>query len=191
MNNGTLLKVIITILYSTLINLGLAQTFTAGDMITLQVNDYSLIETNHAPISLVLGSSTPGAPINSASNSDMFLRLSSLVPGGTDREVTTRISSGSIPSGTTLTVLAAPCTITNSGGALGQVNPNPITLTSTDQLLVSFIGSCYTGTGNNDGYQLTFDWAPTNLGADYQYIEATTTPVNITIVFTITAHDGN
>lgn len=167
------------------------QDFTAGDLITLLVNDYSLIDTNHAPISLTLGGSVAGAPVSSVSNSDMFLRLSSLVPGNTNREVSVRISAGSIPAGTNLTVISAPCTIANSGGRLGLPLSTPLKLTTIDQNLILNIGSCYTGTGYNDGYQLTYTWSPTSLNSDYGLIESTGSPVNITVVFTISAHDGN
>lgn len=168
-----------------------AQDFTAGDMITLQINDYSLIESNHAPVSLTLSGSVAGAPVSSVSNSDMYLRLSSLVPGNTNREVTVRLSAGSIPSGTTLTLISAPCTITNSGGRLGQPILAPLELLVVDQNLITGIGSCYTGTAFNDGYQLTYTWSPTSLATNYSLIEASSSPVNITVVFTITAHDGN
>lgn len=168
-----------------------SQDFTAGDLITLQINDYCLIDTNHAPISLTLGGNIAGAAVTGVSNSDMFLRLSSLVPGGTNREVTVRISSGSVPLGTKLSVVAAPCTIANSGGSLGSVISTPIILSTINQNLILTIGSCYTGTGYNDGYQLTYNWIPTSVKADYALIEATTSPINITVVFTITAHNGN
>lgn len=172
-------------------NFILSQDFTAGDIITLHVNDYSLIESNHAPISMNLIGSVAGAPVSSVSNSDMFLRLSSLVPGNTNREVTARISAGSVPSGTILTLISAACTLTNSGGALGQVSSTPMVLSTIDQNLISLIGSCYTGTAYNDGYQLTYTWSPSSLNEDYGLIEATSSAVNITVVFTITAHDGN
>ncbi len=168
-----------------------AQDFTAGDIITLHVNDFSLIETNHAPVALNLTTNTAGSAVSSVSNSDMFVKISSLVPGGTNREVTARISAGTIPSGTTLTMKAAPCTTTNSGGRLGYPIAAPITLSNFDQLLIYEIGSCYTGTGYNDGYQLTYNWGPTDPVNGYHLLEASTNPTPITIVLTITAHDGN
>lgn len=169
----------------------LAQSFTAGDIITLQVQDFALIETNHAPVSLTLSTSVAGMPVSAVSNSDMFVKISSLVPGGTNREITARISTGSVPTGTTLTMVASPCTLINSGGRLGTVVSTPIVLGIVDQNLVTGIGSCYTGTGYNDGYQLTYNWSPTNLTTDYHLLSASSSPVTLTIVLTITAHDGN
>lgn len=166
-----------------------SQVWTAGDNITLQVSEFALIETNHAPVHLELSTSTPGSAVSSVSNSDLFVKISSIVPGGTDREVTARISSGSVPSGTTLTLASAACTTTNSGGALGTPEPNPIVLSNIDQFLVRYIATCYTGTGYNDGYQMTFTWSPLNPATNYSQIAAAT--YNITVVFTLTAHDGN
>lgn len=168
-----------------------AQDFTAGDVITLQVNDYALIDTNHAPVTMSLGPTIAGAAAQPVSNSDMFVRLSSIVPGGTAREVSVRIVSGAVPSGTFLSLQAAPCTTTNSGGALGVPNPSPIFLSAVDQDILTLVGSCYTGTGYNDGYQLTFVWGPNGPESNYHLIESTPDPVNLTIVFTLTAHDGN
>jgi hypothetical protein len=164
-----------------------AQDFTAGDVITLQVWNYCLIETNHAPIALNLNGSgsVPGAPLSAVSNSDMYLKLSSIVPWILSRKVTVRISSGSVPAGTSLSVVAAPCTITNSGGDLGNIIETPTIMSSTDQPIIVGIGSCYTGTGYNDGYRLTYTWLPSSNRTDYGLINATESPVNITIVYTI------
>ena len=83
-----------------------AQEFTAGDNITLQISEYALIETNHAPVSLTLNTTTAGEAAGSVSNSDVFIRISSITPGVTDREITARISSGSVPAATYLTLVA-------------------------------------------------------------------------------------
>ncbi len=165
------------------------QVWTAGDNVTLQISDFSLIETNYAPVTLTLTASTAGAAVESTSNSDLFVKVSSIVPGATDREISARISSGSVPTGTILTLVSAPCTITNSGGNLGTPAATPITLSSIDQDLVLGIGSCYTGTGYNDGYQMTFTWSPDNPATNYGLIESNT--YNVIVVLTISAHDGN
>jgi len=167
------------------------QSFTAGDIITLQVQDFSLIDTNHAPVNMTLRTTVAGTPVASVSNSDMFVKISSIVPGGTKRSISARITSGVVPAGTRLTLVAAPCTTTNSGGNRGTVVATPIILNTTDQNIVNLIGSCYTGTGYNDGYRLTYTWFPYNPATDYQLLQATTSPVSLTVVLTISAHSGN
>ena len=187
--NTISIKMILTGIILCFINHLNAQVWTAGDNVTLQVSEFALIETNHAPVTLTLATSTAGAPVGSVSNSDVFVKISSIVPGGTDRELTAKISSGSIPAGTSLTLVSANCTTANSGGARGTAITTPILLSAIDQFLVRYIGTCYTGTGYNDGYKMTFTWAPLNPAANYSQIAAAT--YNITVVFTLTAHDGN
>lgn len=160
----------------------------AGEELTLSVNDYSLIETNYAPVSLNFASPQPGKPVAAVSNSDLYVKLSSIVPGGTHRKMTVQMTSGSVPEGTVLTCIAAECTTTNSGGELGIPVDIPIILSGIDQDLVNQIGTCYTGTGNEDGYQITFTWRP-DAPANYHLLKASNT--DITVVFTISAHDGN
>lgn len=166
-----------------------AQVWTAGDNVTLKISDYSLIDTNHAPVTLTLATTTPGTAAQSVSNSDVYVRVSSIVPGATDREIMARISSGTVPAGTILTLVSANSTTTNSGGALGTAITTPITLSAIDQFLVRYIQTCYTGTGYTDGYRMTFTWAPLNPATNYSQIVAGT--YNITVVFTLTASDGN
>ncbi len=166
-----------------------AQQWTAGDNVTLHVPEYALIETNYAPVALSLTTSTAGAAVASATNSDLFVKISSITPGGTHRQLTARISNGTVPQATILSLISASCTTTNSGGELGVPSATPIVLSNIDQPLVSLIGSCYTGTGNNDGYQMTFNWQVDNPSTNYGLIQSATD--NITVVFTISAHDGN
>ena len=166
-----------------------AQVWTAGDNVTLNIPEFALIETNYAPVSLSLTTSTAGAAVTSVSNSDLFVKISSLTPGATDREITAKISSGTIPAGTKLTLVSAACTTTNSGGDLGTVNSTPIVLSAIDQVLALGISSCYTGTGYNDGFQMTFTWSPDSPATNYSLLQSDT--YNITVVFTLSAHDGN
>jgi hypothetical protein len=184
----TYIFILISVLFSEKI---VAQSYTAGDQITLGVQDFCLIDTNHAPVALTLSASVAGTPVASVSNSDMYVKISSVVPGNTNRKVTARISGGTIPAGTRLTLLAALSVNLNGGGRRGVVVTTPIILNATDQDLVTGVGSCYTGTGFTDGYRLTYTWAPYLPATNYQLLQSTTTPTVITIVLTITAHDGN
>jgi hypothetical protein len=162
-----------------------SQTWVAGEEITISVWSYALIDTNHAPVTLSLIPPSPGAPAAQSSNSDLFVRISSVVPRYRSREITARISGGSVPSGTYLTLVSNPATTSNSGGDLGAPVSSPITLSATDKYLVTSISTCYTGTGFNDGYRMTFTWAPLNPSVNYSQIQADT--YNITVTFTFTS----
>lgn len=158
------------------------QDWIAGDNVILEVRGFALIETNYAPISLSLTASTPGGIVEPSSNSNLFVKISSITSFWRSRKITAMIFNGLVPNGTILTLISAPCTTTNSGGDLGVPVATPITLGGADQKLVGQIGSCYTGTGYNDGYRMTFTWAP-DATTNYSLIETTTT--SVTIVFTL------
>ncbi len=188
MNKFQFIFILISVFYSGRI---VAQSYTAGDQITLQVTDFCLIDTNHAPVSMTLSASVAGTPVASVSNSDMYVKVSSIVPGNTNRKITVRISGGTIPAGTRLSLQAALSVNLNGGGRHGSIVVTPVVLSATDQDLVNGIGSYYTGTGYTDGYRLTYTWAPYLPATNYNLIQSTTTLTVITVVLTITAHDGN
>ncbi len=162
-----------------------SQTWIAGEEITITVWSYALIDTNHAPVTLSLSPPSPGAPAAQSTNSELFVKISSVVPRYRSREITARISGGSVPSGTYLTLVSDPATTANSGGDLGVPASSPITLNGTDKNLITSISTCYTGIGFNDGYRMTFTWAPLNPSVNYSQIQADT--YNITVTFTLTS----
>ncbi len=184
------LLILLITLTSVLSPLSMVAQTTAGAQITLNIQDYCLMDTNGAPVNLTLNSSVAGAPITSVTNSDMYVRVSSITPGGTYRKVTARVSSGTIPAGTRLTLVAALSTNTNGAGRIGVVSPMMI-LSSVDQTLIHGIGSYYTGTGLTDGYRLTYTWGTYNPTTDYHLLNATVVPATLTIMLTISAPDGN
>jgi len=188
MNRG-IFSCIITVVILLLSGSAYAQ-LTAGAQLTVSVPENCLIDTNGAPVNLTLVAPVAGSSLPIVSNSNMYLRISSIVPGNTKRKVSVRISSGAVPAGTRLTLGTAASTSSSGAGKRGVVSPT-ITLSGAEQTIISDIGSCYTGTGYTDGYRLTYTWGPYNSQTDYQLITATTTPVTITVLFTISAPDGN
>lgn len=166
-----------------------AQTWVAGQNVTLNVNNYALIATNNATVSMNMNTTVAGAAVSQVVNSNLYVKISSIVQGNTKRKITARISSGTVPTATSLTLLPAACTTANSGGVRGTPITTAITLNDVDQAVINGIGTCYTGTGNNDGYRMTFRWSVLNQSTDYDLLESGT--YNVTVVFTLTATDGN
>lgn len=62
------------------------------------------------------------------------------------------------------------------GGTLGAPVPQ-LTLTAADQIIISGIGSAYTGSGDTNGHQLSYDLSSS---ASYADLEASTTSVMVT-----------
>ena len=164
----------------------IGQVSTAGDNLALTVASTVLIGTNSPTISMSLQPVTAaGAKLSSVSNSSLYIKISSVVPSGTARKVTVKLLSGTIPAGTQITLQPASCTTTNSAGALGTVVSSPVVVSSVDQNLITNIGTCYTGTGSSDGYNMTFNWGIVNPSTAYgQVVSSTYNPI---VVFTITA----
>lgn len=158
------------------------------DPITIVVNDICLITTttSPAPVSLTLSTPYAGTSVRPVSSSNMFLKATSIVPLGTSRNITAIATSGTIPQGTILTLVAAPCTSINSRGILGNAISTPFVLSKTiSQTLIEGIGSCYTGTSFDDGYRLTFTWQPDL--TNYNQISATLDATMLTVSFTISS----
>ena len=113
-----------------------------------------------------------------------FPREYPTAPGRTRPRPPTSHYTGSVPPGTILKVIAEKCTEINSGGKLGRPGA-AINLSGMDQNIIVGIGTCYTGTGYNDGHQLTYTWIPTSVGADYDLIKSTSSTVNIMVAYTL------
>ena len=113
----------------------------------------------------------------SATNSESYLNVSSV------KKINNRtiaVKATGIADGLTLKVESA--TVKNATGALGTPG-SEITLTSSDQTLISGIKSGYTGTGLDNGFQLTY-----TLGVDASKLGDLTeqTTASVVITYTIT-----
>lgn len=112
-------------------------------------------------------------------NTALWLNYSSIVAGTSTRNIQVRVTSGTLPSGTDLTVqAAAPTGGEGTLAAAGSV----ITLSTTNQSLLSGIGSAYTGDGANNGHQLTYNLALASGGYANLKSDASTT---VTVTYTI------
>jgi hypothetical protein len=114
----------------------------------------------------------------SATNSDLWLNYSSTTANAGVNTVSVK-SDVTLP-GIALKVLAGS---DNAAGAGAVGTPESIiTLTTSDQVIIDDIGTCYTGTGTSKGHNLTYSLATTA----YNLIKYTASPTSITITYTIT-----
>ncbi|MDP3443059.1 MAG: hypothetical protein Q8T08_09400 [Ignavibacteria bacterium] len=122
-----------------------------------------------------------GTAIVDVTSSTSWINYTSIVATATTNKVSVAIT-GIVPAGTTLKVVAAAHAGTGDGtyGTPGAA----VTLSATAQNLISTIGSCYTGTGNTNGHQLTYTWS-VNTNA-YATVFAAT-GADITATYTIVA----
>lgn len=119
-------------------------------------------------IKLELSAFVAGAPVDvtgTATNTNSWLQLTSIAPANENRKVTAQVTNGtSVPLGTILQVSAANCS--TGDGARGAVYQNLALSNTTAQTVIDGIGSCYTGTTNTDGYNLTYLWKPDPANVD-------------------------
>jgi hypothetical protein len=129
---------------------------TAGENITWTLNEMKLVGVVGTPPSLTfVQPATAGAPIADAISNASYLQYTSIVDAAKTNKISVKIT-GDIPTATELWVVASA----NSTGGKGTPGTQSIELklSSTDQVIVSGIGSVYTGIESTDGRQLTYRW---------------------------------
>ena len=114
-----------------------------------------------AGTTIYLGPSAPveaGQPVNFTAqvNTGLWLNYSSIKSTSVNptRDIEVAITSGPLPNGIQLSVLASP--YSGSGDGTMGTPTGPVTLTNAPQPLINGIGSCYTGDGVNNGHNLTY-----------------------------------
>lgn len=128
----------------------------------LDVPSVAIVDLESATgTTIYLGPTAPteaGNPLDfsSQTNSGIWLNYSSVKSTSQfpTRDIEVAITSGPLPNGISLTVLASP--YSGSGdGTMG--NPTgPVTLSNAPQAIINGIGSCYTGDGVNNGHNLIY-----------------------------------
>jgi len=174
--------------YYILIALLLYQTGKAEDSQTstqnviLKLESVALLGIATGDVSLVIeGATEAGAPITTTTEDESTrLRITSLAEADKNRVITAKISKEL--SGSELLVQAKPASTANFVGEPGTY-ADPIVLTTTDQNVVIDIGTCWSGTGEEDGYVIKylFRIASTINGEPYEE--------NTTVVVTYTLSD--
>ena len=115
-----------------------------------------------------------GQPVDFSTqvNTGIWLNYSSVKSSSQfpTRDIEVAITSGPLPNGVDLTVVAGA--YSGSGdGTMG--NPTgPVTLTSAPQVLINGIGSCYTGDGVNNGHNLTYSLSLSGGAGSYAALDA-------------------
>ena len=158
-----------------LAGLGWAQS-TATHDVTININEIAEINVNGSAVTLtVTAPGTGGSNPQGDSNSDAQLQYTSVV-SGTTRNISAKISSGSVPNGVALAVQP-----TGTPGSNEGTYGSAVTLDATDQNIVTGIESCATGITASDGATLGYTLSVTdptqlNYGSD----------TTVTITYTLT-----
>jgi hypothetical protein len=155
---------------------------TSSHSVILKLESVALLGIATGDVSLVIeGATEAGAPITTVTEDESTrLRITSLAEEGKDRLITAKISKEL--SGSELLVQAKPASTANFVGEPGTY-ADPVVLTTTDQNVILDIGTCWSGTGEEDGYVIKylFRLASTIDGEPYEE--------NTTVVVTFTLSD--
>jgi hypothetical protein len=155
---------------------------TSDHILDMGIPEIALLDTDATPISLLLTTTEAGEAISGGTGTG-YAQVSSIVSLGETRTITASVVG--VPAGTSLTVDTSPPTNGNEGGVLGTGSTG-IALINNDPavVLVTGIGSCYTGTAASDGYVFDYIW-DSGAAANYGSIVATTGST-ATVTLTIT-----
>ncbi|MCX6256436.1 MAG: hypothetical protein NTW49_00810 [Bacteroidia bacterium] len=129
------------------------ETAAGSNLLSMGIPPIALLSTT-TNVSLVLTTSTPGAAVGGGTGT-AYLQLSSIVAANKHRTVTASV--GGIPTGVTLAIAVAVPSNGNWGGITGTgCGATALVNGGNAVTVVSGIGSCYTGTGPNDGYIISY-----------------------------------
>lgn len=159
-------------------NLLLIATFIFMYNMSFSQNRISV--SNRSPIYLDFSRPVaPGAPKQSIIDDSQWLNFTSLVNiNDPTLTITAQVVGGTLPEGVELIIEALPyrgMSKANNGVSSGKVK-----LTNTPRVLISNIGTCYTGNGRNEGFQLRFTFRIT----DYSKLKAERTALYIEYTIT-------
>ncbi len=158
--------------------------------VVISIPEVALVDLESATgTSINLGPQAPteaGLPLDfsAQTNSAIWMNYSSIKSTVNDptRNITAKISTGTLPSGMTLTVTSAG-DAGNGDGTMGT-SVGAVNLTTSDQNVITGIGSAYTGNGVNNGHNLTYGLSLSVAAGSYASIDAddaTTVQITYTI----------
>lgn len=171
------------------LNVSAQDTNTDNHTITITIPEVAIVDIEpSAAKNITMGFTAPseaGLPLlGPADNSTLWLNYSSIQSAADDtRSVSVRLDA-ELP-GIDINVIAAPAAGAGEG-TLGTPSQQ-LTLTSADQIIISGIGSAYTGDGVSNGHNLTYALAlGGSSGAISAYEDLVATPtVEATVTYTI------
>lgn len=163
---------------------------TDNHTITISVPEVAIVDIEPAAAkNITMGFTAPteaGLPLlGPADNNTLWLNYSSIQSAADDtRTVSVRLDA-EIP-GIDINVTAAAAAGAGEG-TFGTPAAQQLTLTAADQIIISGIGSAYTGDGVNNGHNLTYALAlgsSTGATSNYEDLVAAAT-VEATVTYTI------
>ena len=182
----TFLILSITLLGTLLGSNVMGQALTATNALTLGMPEVLKVASTSPTINLTLTARAAGlAVMDTVSNSTARILISSVI-AATTHKLSASVTSGIIPPGTYLHLLAM-LPNTNFVGTAGTPSSEIVLTGAVDQSIVDGIGTCYSGISADDGYKLKYTFGiPPATGA-YGLIRASG---GTAITVTLTISEG-
>ena len=185
----------VSLVIVSLIGLGIHTTFaqdtkTDNHTVAITIPEVSLLDlelstSKNLTMDFVAPTEAGNAITSPLNNTTLWLNYSSIVePTGVDASRTVSVKASATIPGVDLKVTAG-ADAGAGAGTKGTPVGGGVTLTTTDQTLISGIGSCWTDTGTSKGHQLTYAVSLTSAATYSSLLSGTNT---ITVTYTLSAN---
>ena len=153
MHRSVKLSLLVVLASLLVAGVGFAATDNDVQVVTLDIDEVAEI-TAGADITLtIVGTGTPGMQPVDPTSSATHLQYTSIVDASTRKVLVKLAAPDTVPAGTSLHVTASAPFASGAGASTGSVE-----LTTSDQELITGIGSVATGDLEDDGPQLDYVW---------------------------------
>jgi hypothetical protein len=160
------------------------QSNSVNNTLSLGMPELALLSSSSSAVNLQLTTAIAGEAVKSSiRDSTSRVKISSVISGSTTRTMSASVTL--VPNGTYLKLMAKTPS-TNFGGTAGTFGSD-VSLSTTAAVIVSGIGSCYSGTGTDDGYVLRYTWGLDNPAANYGLVRAVAGNTTVTVTITLSA----
>ena len=169
-------RISIALLASLLVaSAGYSASDSDNQTVNLNINEVAEITAGATVTMTIVGTGTPGTQPVNPTDSSSNLQYTSIVDAGV-RKIQAKLVAATVPAGTSLKLTA-------SGLGAGEgTATSQITLSTTDQDLITGIGSVATGAAATDGPTLDYVWSINTMGSLDFGADAVAT-----VTFTLTA----
>ena len=164
---------------------------TATQQVVINVPEVALIDLeSNTGTTIQVNPETPNeagmaVDFSDATNSSIWINYSSIVNSKFDpaRNITAQITSGSVPAGLALSLVASH-DAGRGDGTMGTPT-SKINLNQSAQNIITGVGSAYTGNGVRKGHKLTYSLELDNQSGSYAKLDADQSNT-LTITYTLT-----
>lgn len=153
----------------------------ATNTISLGMPEVQLLKSTTPAINLTLSPGEAGMAVEeSKSDESTRLLISSVISGEQTKILSAAVTSGAVPPGTFLRLIALTPN-DNFVGTAGSYAAE-VDLGSTAKNIITGIGTCYSGVGAEDGYKLRYTFGVITSAGSYELIRASVgTEVTVTL----------